>query len=261
MNRAQQASADRVAGAWSDAMVRIYGENSNGRAVCDDGALALVSDAGFASLNTAFVATANPGPESLEPLRRAADDVRGAGRPWSIVVRGAATGPVADLAARLGLTQRGDLPLMACAATDAVLRAGREHSASVRAADAAEHDVYTRTVAAGFEAPAELFGTLMGADLLAMPKATAYLAGPPDRPTGTGLLVRGSGVCVLFNIAVVPGARGHGLGRALTARAMSDGFAGGADTAVLISSPAGRALYESMGFRLVETWTAFTAAP
>jgi ribosomal protein S18 acetylase RimI-like enzyme len=110
------------------------------------------------------------------------------------------------------------------------------------------HEVYTRALAAGFEVPERMSGTLMGGGVLDMPETTGYLAGPD----ATGLLVQGSGVCLLLNIAVVPEARGHGLGRAMTARAIPDGFAAGADTAILISSAAGRALYESMGFHL--TW-------
>jgi ribosomal protein S18 acetylase RimI-like enzyme len=64
----------------------------------------------------------------------------------------------------------------------------------------------------------------------------------------------------VFNIAVTPQARSRGLGRAMTARVMADGFAAGADTAYLHPSEAARPLYESMGFRVVQTWTTFTAA-
>src|SRR5262249_14967911 len=142
--------------------------------------------------------TPNPGPESLESLSSAAAEVRGAGLPWSIVVRGAGTGPVADLAARFGLTERGGMPLMACAAGDAVLRADRERSTSIRAVNASEHDVYTRALAAGFEVPEKMFGTLMSGGVLGMPETTGYLAGPDVQPTATGLLVRGSGVCLLL---------------------------------------------------------------
>lgn len=64
----------------------------------------------------------------------------------------------------------------------------------------------------------------------------------------------------VFNIAVVPSARGRGLGRALTEAALRDGVAAGADAAYLHASPMGRPLYEAMGFSLVETWTLFQAA-
>ena len=251
--------AQRLAAAWSDAMVRIYEVTPNGRVTVWNDALALVTDTDFASLNLAVGRTPGVGPESLASLRSAAAEVGRSGLPWSIVVRGPVTGPVADLAAEFGLTERAGLPLMACAVGEAVLRADHEQSSSIRAVDASAHDVYTEALAAGFEAPEQMFGTLMGGGVLDLPETTGYLAGPEDRPTATGFLVRGTGVCQLLNIAVVPEARGHGLGRAMTARAMADGFAAGADTAMLISSAAGQAMYESMGFRLVEVWTSFTA--
>jgi hypothetical protein len=44
----------------------------------------------------------------------------------------------------------------------------------------------------------------------------------------------------------------------VTERVMTDGFASGATTAYLQSSPMGQRLYELMGFRTVETWTYLT---
>lgn len=78
-------------------------------------------------------------------------------------------------------------------------------------------------------------------------------------PVATGLGVLGDAVIGVYNIAVVPAARGGGLGRAMTARVLADGFAAGADVAYLNPSAAGRPLYESMGFRVVATWTTFSA--
>jgi len=249
----------RMAAAWFDATVRIYDVTPNGRVTVLNDALALVTDTEFASLNLAVCRTPGTRPEALASLRSAAVEVGRAGLPWSIVVRGPVTATVADLAAEFGLTARDSMPLLACAADQGVLRADREQSASIRVVDASDQGIYTQALAAGFEAPEQMFGTLMGGGVLDMPETTGYLAGPGDRPTATGLLVHGTDVCLLLNIAVVPGARGHGRGRAMTARAMADGFAAGADTAILISSAAGQAMYESMGFRLVETWTSFTA--
>lgn len=245
--------------AWSDAMVRLYEVTPNGRVtVCGD-ALAMVTDTEIASLNMAVAQIPDPGPESLASLRSAAAEVARAGLPWSILVQGEATGRVADLAAEFGLIERGSMPFMACAADEAVLRADLGQSSSIRVVGASGHDLYTDTMAAGFEAPRQIFGSLMGGGVLDMPEATGYLGGPADRPTSTGFLVLGAGVCLVLNIAVVPEARGHGLGRAMTARAMADGFAAGAGTAILTSSAVGRPLYESMGFRLVENWTTFAA--
>ena len=63
------------------------------------------------------------------------------------------------------------------------------------------------------------------------------------------------GTAGVFNIATVPAYRGRGYGRAVTSRIVADGVARGADLAYLQSSEDGYPLYESMGFRTVETWT------
>jgi hypothetical protein len=104
-------------------MRRICEVTPNGRATVWDDALALATDTDLASLNMAVCLTPEPGPESPASLRSAATEVARAGLPWSIVVRGPVTGPVADLTAEFGLTERGGMPLMACAVGEAVLRA------------------------------------------------------------------------------------------------------------------------------------------
>lgn len=237
-------------------MARVYAVTPNGRVTVWNDVLAMVTDTDFASLN--MVVCLTPGFDE-ESLRSAAAELAGTGLPWSIVAGGETTARVAELAAEFGLTERGELPLMACPAGEAVMRADAGASESIRAVGAAEHEVYTEALAAGFEVPVEMFGTLMAGGVLDMPETIGYLGGPADRPAAVGAVVSASGVCLLLNIAVVPEARGRGLGRAMTARAMADGFASGAGTAILISSAAGRKLYESMGFRLAETWTTFTA--
>ena len=65
----------------------------------------------------------------------------------------------------------------------------------------------------------------------------------------------------VFNIATVPAYRGRGSGRAVTSRIVADGVARGADLAYLQSSEDGYPLYQSMGFRTVETWTYLSSAP
>ncbi|MBM0274527.1 GNAT family N-acetyltransferase [Micromonospora tarensis] len=99
----------------------------------------------------------------------------------------------------------------------------------------------------------------MGGAVLDADAMTGYLAEESGRPVGTAFGVRTRGAVGVFNIAVVPAARGRGLGRGLTEAVLRAGIAAGADAAYLHSSPMGRPLYESMGFTLVETWTVFQA--
>ncbi|MGC4813279.1 GNAT family N-acetyltransferase [Micromonospora sp. DT228] len=217
-------------------------------------ARAALTHAGVAALNAAYDTTLEP---DLAALDEMAVEVGRQAAHWSIMVRGEADDEVRALAARHGLLQSNDLPMLACGAEDIVFRA--DAGESVRQVRAAEADLYTDTLTRGFEAPEGTFGSLMGGGVLDADSITGYLAEESGRPVGTGLAMSTSGVVGVFNIAVVPSARGRGLGREITEAVLRDGIAAGADAAYLQSSAMGRALYESMGFGLVETWTVFTA--
>lgn len=243
-------TADQVAAAWLDANERLFRLSPQTRLMISRGSVsALVSGAALPSMNAVVALTADPDPAALGEL---AAEVTAVGVPWSLIVRGEPGDAVAALAAAHGLHRRGGMPLLACTAADAVLTAEEKPIRPVWAADA---DTYTEVLEKAFELPGGTFGTLMGGDVLDAPEHTGYLSGHD----ATGLGVRGNGMIGVFNIAVVPEARGQGLGRAMTSRVLADGFTAGASTAYLHTSEAGRPLYESMGFRLLETWTAFTA--
>jgi GNAT superfamily N-acetyltransferase len=261
---------NELAAAWFDVMTRMCDATPKGWHSAHGDALALVSGAAIPSLNVAISTTPDSStrPDSAASgaaldeaaLDEAASEVAGTGLPWSLIVRGAASDTVAALAARYGLTGREDVLLMGCAAADVVPRPGPATGSLIRPVGAASAVAYVNALTEGFEVPGDFFGTLMSGDLLDAPGVSCYLAEADGRPTGTGMGVQGDRVVGVFNISVVPSARSRGLGRAMTARVMADGFAAGADTAYLNPSQQGLALYESMGFRVIETWTAFTAS-
>jgi ribosomal protein S18 acetylase RimI-like enzyme len=113
-------------------------------------------------------------------------------------------------------------------------------------------------MAAGFEAPAEIILSLMTESVIDAPWAGTYLVEVDGLPVATGLGILSGDHIGVYNIAVVPERRDRGYGWLVTERVLTDGFAAGATTAYLHSSKAGRPLYESMGFRTVETWTYLT---
>jgi ribosomal protein S18 acetylase RimI-like enzyme len=249
-------SADRMAAAYFGALEALCEVTPKGWYAQRGSACAVVSHARTPMLNSACAITLDP---DVYELAEVAVEVARHGVPWSIVVRGEASEAVADLAALHGLTSSGTRPFMVCPAEDAVLRGGRALE-TVRVVGAAESDRYTEALTEGFEAPEGIFGTVMGGGVLDARTITGYLAEGSGHPVGTGLGIRSLGTVGVFNVAVAPSARGQGLGRAITERVMADGFAAGADAAFLHASTMGRPLYESMGFRLVENWTAFKAA-
>ncbi|GIF23631.1 ribosomal protein S18 acetylase RimI-like enzyme [Actinoplanes tereljensis] len=242
-------TGDRIADAWLDAMTVLCELTPHGWHAERGDARALVSGVGVGSLNIAVSTAREPGPDSLRSLDEAARDVAKHGLPWSIVVLGEAGADLAGLADRHGLTGGGPITVMVCDADRADLRA---KPALIDRVGPHRSQDYTEVLAAGFETPAGIFGDLMGGGVLDDPRIAGYLT-----ESATGLGIRTGGLIGVYNIAVRPEARSQGLGRAMTARVMADGFAAGATSAYLQTSTVGRPLYESMGFRTVQTWATF----
>ncbi|SNY26086.1 GNAT family N-acetyltransferase [Paractinoplanes atraurantiacus] len=244
---------DRLAWAWAGAVQHLAQATPKGWRAERNGTGAVVTRAAVASLNAAYSVDQEPDLEALDEMARAVSVL---GVPWSIIVRAGAAQAAAGLAATYGLTARAKMPLMTCSAATAVLTAD---VFPIRPVGSDRSDAYTEALTAGFQAPAGTFGSLMGGGVLDQPGWTGYLAEIDGRPVATGLGVCGPDVIGVFNVAVDPSVRGRGLGRAMTARILADGFATGAAEAYLHPSTAARPLYESMGFRVIETWTEFTA--
>ncbi|MDG4808843.1 GNAT family N-acetyltransferase [Micromonospora sp. WMMD1120] len=247
-------TADRMAAAYTDAIELLCRVTPKGWYAERGTARAALTRAGIPTLNGVFETTTEPDLGALDEL---ATEVRRQTPHWSIMIRGAAGDEVADLAARHGLRGRSELPFLACATADLVFRADPARQTLVRRIDAAENERYTDALTRSFEAPDGVFGSLMGGAVLDADAISGYLAEESGAAIGTALGMRTPGVVGVFNIAVAPSARGRGLGRALTEAVLRDGVAAGADAAYLHSSAMGRALYESLGFALVETWTVF----
>ncbi|SDT18782.1 GNAT family N-acetyltransferase [Actinoplanes derwentensis] len=242
---------DRLARSWADAIRRLAAASLKGWHTERGTTGAVVIGAAAPALNVAYALAPDP---DLSTLDEMAATVARQGLPWSIVVREAAAGVAASVAARHGLTECHAMPVMACPAADAVLTVDRASAGRVERAGAEAADVYIATMAAGFGAPVEVFDLVMGGEVLDAPGFAGYLAGS----AATGLGVQGDGVIGLYNVTVVPSRRGEGLGRAMTVRALADGFAAGAEIAYLMPSVEGRPLYESIGFSDVETWAMFS---
>ena len=249
-------AADRAAAAWAETNGRLARVTPKGSFAELGDAMALVTNCQVWSLNAAASIATRPDLAALDAM---ATEVARFAVPWSIVVRAEAAESSADLAARHGRTTRVDVDMLACAANDAVLTADEKELTAIRRIGSGSADLYTAALAEGFEVPVSVFGSLMGGGVLDLPSFAGYLSGPAERPVATGFAMRSPGAVGVYNIAVAPRMRRHGLGRAMTARVMTDAFAAGADVAYLHTSDEGRALYESMGFRPVDTYCYFTA--
>jgi ribosomal protein S18 acetylase RimI-like enzyme len=249
-------TVDRCAAAWLDANTRLVRATPQGSYAERGDAVALVTGCQISSLNQAASIAVRPDLAALDAM--ATETTRHA-VPWSILVRAEAADVAAELAARHGMTRRHDVVTMACAATDAVLDADEARLESIQRVGSATSEAYAAALAEGFGSPPDDFGSLMWGGVLDAPGFTGYLIAASGQPDATGLGIDSpGGVVGVYNIAVVPRVRRQGMGRALTARVLADGFAAGADLAYLQASTDGRPLYESMGFRQVDVWTRFS---
>jgi GNAT superfamily N-acetyltransferase len=206
---------------------------------------------------------------AVDEVAALAATMSGIGVPWSILSRGEPEQAVLDVAAGHGLTQRVELPMMLVDRADAVIRnaaEGREHhgnedgrehlhEAVVHVVDIDRYEEYLRVFTQGFEMAPEALGPMAQPEFLEVPGCTCYLVRVSGRPVACGSALLSREHVLVGNVATLADHRGRGYGRLVTEAAVAGGFAAGARTAYLLASSDGRPLYESMGFRSVETWT------
>ena len=170
--------------------------------------------------------------------------------PWLLLADGAF--PESERAARdLGLTESVELPGMVLVPGE--LAAPRPVDAAVRriTAAAADRRRFAETAAAGFGIPPAAAELITRAAAVDTPGIAYYLA---DTAAGAAACAIGYLVDDTLGVYVVgtlPDRRRRGLGGAIVARAVSDGFARGARLAYLQSSPIGLSMYRQLGFREV----------
>lgn len=119
--------------------------------------------------------------------------------------------------------------------------------------DSANLDEATDTLVVGFDMPAvvrEPVRELLGYAGIPFGITVVHLLARLDgRPVGVGTVAVMNGVAGLYNIAVLEEARGHGLGRAVTAGLMQRGRAHGGKVSVLHATPMGQPVYARLGYK------------
>jgi GNAT superfamily N-acetyltransferase len=111
--------------------------------------------------------------------------------------------------------------------------------------------VWTRTFTQGYGIPAA-----MAPDFLALIKSLGtalpfrnYLGLLDDQPVAASTLFVGAGVAGIYNVATLPGARGQGIGSAMTLIPLYEARQLGYRAGVLQSSEMGYSVYQRLGFR------------
>jgi hypothetical protein len=240
-------AADALVSSWQ----HLAGATSEGWARTDSGALAMVTGTPIPALNGVWVTSADAGVDTVADLL---DQVAATGLPHCLQARPDLAERLQDHAAARGMKLGESIPLMVLEDPQALTAYRAPAALSIRTLEPSEAFAHARLAAAGFQAPAEPFLQLMTPSILAAPGARCYLGEVDGEPVTTGFgLTLGSFVGI-FNIATPPAHRRCGYGAAVTARAIADGLAAGADRAWLQSSAAGYQTYRRLGFRTVEDW-------
>jgi GNAT superfamily N-acetyltransferase len=246
-------SVDRAVAAWHDAVEAFCKLQPQGYVrKGPHGIRSIFSGTPFAVLNAVISTTREPG--AVELCASAASYSNG-GFPWSVQLRGdLADSAIAQAAADRGLTKSFSLPFMTkhLEATD--MKMPPLNGAGVRRVPVEDHDVYNTALAAGYEAPVQAFRGFTAPTVLGAEGMTAYLVEEGGIPVATAFSVLVRGLVGIFNVSTRPAYRRRGYARLATAAALRDAYAQGARTAFLHCSPAGRGVYESLGFVISEEW-------
>ncbi|MBO9687633.1 MAG: N-acetyltransferase [Mitsuaria chitosanitabida] len=208
-----------------------------------------------AVLNGLIATTPEP---HLEELAAMVADYRATDVPWSLQLRRSGSNPaVEQLAAGRGLTKSFALPFMTKTLGEQDLHIPASTAIEIRAVPSDDGPIYREALAAGYEAPAGVFERFCTPGVLSTPGMTAYLVYEDGLPVSTSFGVMRDRHVGVFNISTRPTHRLRGYARLATQAVLRDAYLNGAHTALLHCTPAGRRVYESLGFEVVEEWRVF----
>jgi ribosomal protein S18 acetylase RimI-like enzyme len=218
----------------------------------DNGAgVAAVTGVAAPTLNGVWVQKVDADAEDISDLL---DQVAATGLPHCLQFRPGSADRMVNVAARRGMTHLEDIPLMVIEDPGQLNATQAVSGLVIREVLPDEASLHARVAAAGFEVPPEMFLQLMTPAVLAIPGVRCYVGEAGGQPVTTGLGVKLGSNVAIFNIATPPEHRRRGYGAAVTARAVADGLAAGAEWSWLQSSAEGYKVYERLGFRTIEAW-------
>lgn len=255
-------TTDTLADSAADGIIRNFGylvERLPG--ALDEGSPSGVHLYNFTVPISALTGVFALGPEpDLTVVAAFADRAVEFGLPWSIVTRTEPSQEILDIATRHGLTASHTTPLLARELTDVEsVLVDMPQEATVRRVDGARREVFADALAAGFGMPKSIADVFALPSMLDDPAMSAFVLEVGGVAVATGENVIDGELVGLYNGTVRPEYRRRGYFRALVSARLRDAVARGARIAFTQNSSMSRPLYESLGFRVVETWTYLTA--
>ena len=194
----------------------------------------------------------DPADDAIGGLAQSMTEVEELGLPFGVVLRANRAPGLETEAHRLGLTAVERMPAMVMG-RDELRDRGTRGLEIVRVRDVVDLDRTLTVVAAGFEAPTEVLQAVYQPAVAEVAGVSIYLATVDGEPVSTAISWLGDRGVGIFNVATPPSLRGRGYGAAVTAAAIEEGFAAGAELAWLQASQLGEPVYRRMGFRQVDT--------
>jgi GNAT superfamily N-acetyltransferase len=203
--------------------------------------------------------------DPAELLRRAGEFFGARGRGYSLWTRGdrREDRDLLEVARAQGLNPFFEMPemVMERRAEQTPLPDGVELRRLEGSADAADYWHVAGESYASIGFPPEVFEHYDDHSGLVAGNTVAFLAYRGTEPLAIAMTIVTDGVAGIYWVGTTEGARGQGLGRAITAAAVNAGFDLGADIASLQASPMGEPIYNAMGFETIYDYRLLMAAP
>ncbi|MBV9599351.1 MAG: GNAT family N-acetyltransferase [Chloroflexi bacterium] len=213
-------------------------------------ALLLITGAPAPDFNMALLEAA-PMAETI--LREFVALVRAADVPALFMLSSTTDTSLRAVAHEAGLSEAGSAPLMVLTDLPAVT-AGRTDAFAVETvADPTRLAHVADLVAAGFGLDRDWVGRVFAApSLLNAPGVTYFLASHAGEPYSTVTTTGTQGMVGIWSMATAPEHQRRGAGRAVLQAALDHHLAHGADAFYLVATPAGKPLYDAVGFETVD---------
>jgi GNAT superfamily N-acetyltransferase len=237
-----------------EALIAMYGCGPRYVARSVQGAAMVLSRENVADLNYLVASSAET--EAVEGFRsfvRYADERE---LPFCTIVAASVADDLGDVCEDLGLVHATQWPLMVCPGEAA--QALPTEGVTVRALND-EKDVaaMSRALAEAFSMPADSIARAMPLSLYDSPAIDTYVAEYEGDVLSSVTVTRHGDVVGVWAMGTMAAAQGKGIGRALLSTVMAAERDAGAGAFYLGATPAGRPLYERLGYRTVfsaEVW-------
>ena len=240
---------DAVAEALVDCLAVLAGAAELGWVRRAGGVTALLTDVPVATLNGVWATRSDAQSEEIDA---GLDEVVARAVPYSIQARPQCHAVAADVAQRRGMVAAPEIPLMAAVGPVSV----REpRGLAIRRLEVGESRLHAELAGAAFEAPTDLFATIITEATLGLPAVRGYVGEVGGTPVATAIAATTGDSVGVFNVATAAQHRRRGYGAAVTSRAISDGRAAGATWSWLQSTEGASRMYRRLGFVTLEQWS------